>query len=136
LNILPKKVYWLQFTKRIKIRLYHQIIEVCKVLELCIRSRIESTLNKHQNKFQKGFTKRVLSINIALLITEAINEAKDNISDFNHLHDVGCRKSFRRCWPHTSALEIIPSRDYRIHLVIHVYISWQNTPFCIKQLFL
>jgi hypothetical protein len=39
--ILPKKVYWLQFTKRIKIRLYHQIIEVCKVLELCIRSRIE-----------------------------------------------------------------------------------------------
>ena len=51
---------------------------ICKVLELSIRFRIESTLNKHQNKLQKGFTKGVSSINIALLITEAINEAKDN----------------------------------------------------------
>jgi hypothetical protein len=51
---------------------------ICKVLELSIRFRIESTLNKHQNKFQKGFTKGVSSINIVLLITEVINEAKDN----------------------------------------------------------
>lgn len=42
---------------------------ICKVLELCIRSRFEDILNKHQNKLQKGFTKGVSSINIALLIT-------------------------------------------------------------------
>ena len=51
---------------------------ICKVLELCIRSIIEGSLNKHQNKLQKGFTKGVSSINFALLITEAIHEAKDN----------------------------------------------------------
>ncbi|XP_063436501.1 uncharacterized protein LOC134717932 [Mytilus trossulus] len=51
---------------------------ICKVLELCLRVRIEGTLNKQQNKLQKGFTKGASSINIALLITEAINEAKDN----------------------------------------------------------
>jgi hypothetical protein len=51
---------------------------ICKVLELSIRFSIEITLNKHQNKLQKGFTKGVSSINIVLLITEAINEAKDN----------------------------------------------------------
>ncbi|VDI32111.1 Hypothetical predicted protein [Mytilus galloprovincialis] len=50
---------------------------ICKILELCIRARIEGTLNKHQNKLQKGFTKGASSINIALLISEAINEAKD-----------------------------------------------------------
>ncbi|CAG2220436.1 unnamed protein product [Mytilus edulis] len=43
----------------------------------CRRARIEGTLNKHQNKLQKGFTKGASSINIALLISEAINEAKD-----------------------------------------------------------
>ncbi|CAC5375371.1 unnamed protein product [Mytilus coruscus] len=47
------------------------------ILELCIRARIEGTLNKHQNKLQKGFTKGASSINIAILISEAINEAKD-----------------------------------------------------------
>ena len=35
-------------------------------------------MNKQQNRLQKGFTKGASSINIALLITEAINEAKDN----------------------------------------------------------
>jgi hypothetical protein len=45
---------------------------------MCIRARIERTLEKQQNKLQKGFTKGVSSINIALLITESINEAKDN----------------------------------------------------------
>ncbi|CAC5367012.1 unnamed protein product [Mytilus coruscus] len=50
---------------------------ICKILELCIRARIEGTLNKHKNMLQKGFTKGVSSINIALLISEAINEAKD-----------------------------------------------------------
>jgi hypothetical protein len=39
---------------------------------MCIRARIEGTLEKQQNKLQKGFT------NIALLITESINGAKDN----------------------------------------------------------
>ncbi|VDI36138.1 Hypothetical predicted protein [Mytilus galloprovincialis] len=47
------------------------------ILELCIRARIDGTLNKHQNKLQKGFTKGASSIDIALLISEAINEAKD-----------------------------------------------------------
>lgn len=42
---------------------------ICKFLKLCIRSRIEDILNKHQNKLQKGFTKSVSSINISLLIT-------------------------------------------------------------------
>jgi hypothetical protein len=36
------------------------------------------TLEKQQNKLQKGFTKGASSINIALLITESINEVKDN----------------------------------------------------------
>ena len=45
---------------------------------MCIRARIEGTLEKQQNKLQKGFTKGASSINIALLITESINEAKDN----------------------------------------------------------
>jgi hypothetical protein len=39
---------------------------------------MEGTLEKQQNKLQKGFTKGTFSINIALLITESINEAKDN----------------------------------------------------------
>ena len=43
---------------------------------MCIRARIEGTLEKQQNKYQKGFTKGAFSINIALLITESINEAK------------------------------------------------------------
>ncbi|CAC5416031.1 unnamed protein product [Mytilus coruscus] len=51
---------------------------ICQVLELCIRPRVEGTLIKHQNKLHKGFTKGASSINIALLITEAINETKDN----------------------------------------------------------
>ncbi|CAC5367015.1 unnamed protein product [Mytilus coruscus] len=50
---------------------------IYKILELCIRARIEGTLNKHKNMLQKGFTKGASSINIALLISEAINEAKD-----------------------------------------------------------
>ena len=50
---------------------------ICKVLEMCIRARIEGTLGKHQNRLQRGFTKGSSSINTALLITEAINEAKD-----------------------------------------------------------
>ncbi|VDI79955.1 Hypothetical predicted protein [Mytilus galloprovincialis] len=50
----------------------------CKVLEICVRARIEGTLNKQHNRLQKGFTKGASSINIGLLITEAINEAKDN----------------------------------------------------------
>ena len=65
----------------------------CKVLELCIRSRIEDTLNKHQNKLQKVFTMGVSSINIALLITEAINEAKDN-NENNILITLDAEKAF------------------------------------------
>jgi hypothetical protein len=49
---------------------------ICKLIEMCIRARIEGTLEKQQNKLQKGFTKGAFSINIALLITESINEAK------------------------------------------------------------
>jgi hypothetical protein len=45
---------------------------------MCIRARIEGTVEKQQNKIQKGFTKGAFSINIALLITEPIYEAKDN----------------------------------------------------------
>jgi hypothetical protein len=45
---------------------------ICKLIEMCIRARIEGTLEKQQNKLQKGFT------NIALLITESINGAKEN----------------------------------------------------------
>ena len=51
---------------------------ICKLLEMCIRARIEAPLEKQQNKLQKGFTKGASSINIALLITESINEVKDN----------------------------------------------------------
>jgi hypothetical protein len=47
-------------------------------MQMCIRARIEAPLEKQQNKLQKGFTKGASSINIALLITESINEAKDN----------------------------------------------------------
>ena len=45
---------------------------------MCIRARIEGTLEKQQNKLQKGFIKGASSINIALLKTESINVAKDN----------------------------------------------------------
>ena len=41
---------------------------------MCIRARIEGTLEKQQNKLQKSAS----SISIALLITESINEAKYN----------------------------------------------------------
>ena len=45
---------------------------------MCIRARIEGTLEKQQNKLQKGFIKGASSINIAFLKTESINVAKDN----------------------------------------------------------
>jgi hypothetical protein len=48
------------------------------LLEMCIRAIIEAPFEKQQNKLQKGFTKGASSINIALLITESINEAIDN----------------------------------------------------------
>ena len=41
---------------------------ICKLLEMCIRAGIEGTLEKQQNKLQKGFTKGASSINIVLLI--------------------------------------------------------------------
>jgi hypothetical protein len=43
---------------------------ICKLLEMCIRARIEGTLEKQQNKLQKVFTKGTSSINISLLMTE------------------------------------------------------------------
>lgn len=51
---------------------------ICKVLEICIRNRIETTLNEHQNNLQKGFTKGASSLNTGLIVTEALCEANDN----------------------------------------------------------
>jgi hypothetical protein len=42
---------------------------ICKLLEMCIRARIEGTLERQQNKLEKGFTKGTFSIRIVLLIT-------------------------------------------------------------------
>jgi hypothetical protein len=50
-----------------------------------MRAIIEGTLEKQQNKLQKGFTKGTFSINIALLITESINEANDNNETLIHI---------------------------------------------------
>ena len=36
---------------------------ICKLLEMCIRARIEGTLEKQQNKLRKRFTKGAFSIN-------------------------------------------------------------------------
>ena len=91
---------------------------ICKLLEMSIRARIEGTLEKQQNKLQKGFTKGASSINIALLITESINEAKDN-NETLILIALDAEKAFDVVDHTESILENIPSGYHWINLAIN-----------------
>jgi hypothetical protein len=90
---------------------------ICKLLEMCIRARIEGTLEKQQNKLQKRFTKGASSINIALLITESIYEAKDN-NETLILITLDTEKTFDVVDHTESILENIPSGYHWINLAI------------------
>ena len=66
---------------------------IVKLLEHIILNRIKPQLDTHQSNLQMGFTKGCSSTNAALLVTELINDAKDECRKL-YLASLDARKAF------------------------------------------
>ena len=73
-----------------------------KIIESIIKEEIEPVLNPTQHQMQRGFTEDTSPLMAALLITEAINEAKDR-GEGLYLSTLDAEKAFDVVW-HASLL--------------------------------
>ncbi len=64
-----------------------------KLLEHILLKRIKDQLDQKQSRLQKGFTKGCSSTNAALLVSELINEAKDNHEEL-YVASLDAQKAF------------------------------------------
>ena len=68
-------------------------ITIGKLLEHILLNRIKPQMDTHQSNLQKGFTKGYSSTNAALLVTELIDNAKDEHREL-YLASLDARKAF------------------------------------------
>ena len=73
-----------------------------KILETCLKTRLDKILKSSQNKLQRGFTEGVSPLHAGLIISEAYFEAKDNKTDLI-LQTFDAEKAFDIVW-HDSLL--------------------------------
>ena len=114
-----------------------------KVLDKVLLKRTEATLFRDQSRFQRGFTKNSSSINAALIVTEAQNEAKLNRQNL-HLVTFDACKAFDVVWQDSllrkvytagvdSAMWLTLSSLYNGASLSVKWLSHVSEPFTVRQ---
>ena len=68
-----------------------------KILETCLKTRLDKILQSSQNKLQRGFTEGASPLHAGLIISEAYFESKDNTTDLI-LQTFDAEKAFDIVW--------------------------------------